>query len=126
MYKFPFGFQQQPDHEEPHSDMEIDLSNDNNSEGGSDDTESSSDSDCQVTASEIKPAYKTSEDFRTGEDYEKYVLENVKVGAYVRFRDSKESRSEVGTVVKVSLLLQSQCKLFWSSTLNPKYLLFLY
>ena len=101
---FPFILQQDPDIEEPHSDIEIDLSNDNDSEAGSDYSETSSDSDCQVTASEIKPPYKTREDFKADEEYEEYVLENVKVGASVRFKDSKESRSEVGTVVKVSLI----------------------
>lgn len=101
---FPFTLQQDPYVEDPDSDIEIDLSNDNDSEAGSDYSETSSDSDCQVTASEIKPPYKTREDFMADEEYEEYVLENVKVGASVRFKDSKESRSEVGTVLKVSFI----------------------
>lgn len=78
------------------------MSNDNDSEAGSDDSSSSSDTESEVTASEIKPAYKSKEEFKTDEEYEKYILENVKVGASVRFKDNEESRSEIGTVVKVS------------------------
>ena len=101
-----FVLQQDSGNDDPPSDIEIDLSNDNDSEAGSGYSESSSDSDCQVTASEIKPAYKTRDDFSTDEEYENYVLENVKVGASVRFKSSNDSRSEVGTVMNVSLRIE--------------------
>ena len=68
-------------------------------------SDSSSESDCGVTASEIKPIFKTRQDFSSSEDYEQYVTDHVKVGSFVRFKQKDETESTSGKVTKVNVFL---------------------
>lgn len=99
---FSFPSQYDAANEGPQSDIEVDLNDDNDSEAVSDDSDLSSNSESEVVATEAKSTFKGREDFQTPEEYEKYILESVKVGASVSFKDKEQSQSEVGIVTKVS------------------------
>ena len=81
----------------------MDLSNDNDSEAGSGqcNLDSSSESECETVESEVKPLFKTRDDFRTAEEYEKYIADIVRIGTTISYKDNEGTSSETGTVVKV-------------------------
>ena len=98
--------QQEPSDVETHSDAEVEVSDENETDAETIlyNSDSSSESDSGVSASEIKPIFKTRQDFSSSEDYEQYVTDHVKVGSFVRFKQKDQTESTTGKVTKVNIV----------------------